>query len=87
MARINWDRIHLGLSLSGKYVYIGKVKRSRNGISEFEDKVDRTSEFLGIMIKYLKENGGGVEIWENGKPKYIVKLEEIKEEEERDGRG
>jgi len=81
MARINWDKIHLGLSLNGEHVFIGKVKRTRNGISEFEDKIDRTSEFLGIMVDYLKENGGEVEIWVNGKPKYVVKLEEIKEEE------
>lgn len=70
------DNIYIWWSPLTKRVYVGRV-RVVNGRTEAKDKVDRTNEFISVMIQFLKEYGDVVEITEqNSGKKYVVTLKE-----------
>ena len=69
---------HIGIGISST-VYAGTARKLKDGNEAWIRKDDVTKEFLGVMVEYLIDNHNTVCISVNGKPKYKITLEEIKE--------
>lgn len=60
-------------------MYAGTARKLKDGNEAWIRKDDVTKEFLGVMVEYLIDNHNTACISINGKPKYKITLEEIKE--------
>ena len=80
---------HLGISLITSTVYYGTVGIDKNGRQYWKTKTEvPKNDFIPTMISYIQQNSedGVMTITQNGVNKYVVRLEELAEEETADGK-
>lgn len=71
---------HIGTGWAG-IIYAGTVRKDKKGREVWTKKSDCTSEFYAVLLGLLMQNGNELHLNENGKEKYVVRLE-VKEEDE-----
>lgn len=57
-------KIHIGKGFTDN-VYAGRIRMTKNGIMWSGTKHDVTSDFLNLMVQFLKEKGGTMKIQDN----------------------